>query len=114
MLDALVHRQDRYVTGSAQAPGVEQLLEAAQHPRGTVGRREDPIDEVRTRKVKLLLRNGLAFVPKKARVGAQDRFDAARCRAADCRHAATSQLVRDPTTATGNRKSSTIASCRAR
>ena len=53
----------------------EERLQAAQHARRTVGQAVRPLDVVRTRQVKIGLRDRLALVLKQvAGVGAQNLF----------------------------------------
>ena len=49
MLDALVDRQDREVSGAAQPAVVEHLLQVAEHGHRAVALHEHPVDEVRPR-----------------------------------------------------------------
>ena len=65
VLDALVDRQDRDVAGAAQAAGVEDRLEVAQHRGRPVGLRHDAIDEVGPGQVQVLLVEALRFVAQK-------------------------------------------------
>ena len=62
MLDALVDREDREVTGARETPVVEERFETAQHPGGAVAGRKDPGDEVRAGKMQLRLRDRFALV----------------------------------------------------
>ena len=73
VLDALVHRQDRYVAGAGQAAVVEQRLQVAQHLRRAVGGGVDPVHEVRAGQVKILGGDGLGRVTEQVLgVGAQE------------------------------------------
>ena len=62
VLDSLVDREDRHVTGARQAPGVEDPLQAAERPVVAVGERVDPVDEVGTGGVQPLRRDAGGFV----------------------------------------------------
>jgi hypothetical protein len=76
MLDALIDRQNRHVSGAAKPPVIDQLLQARKHPSGPIGERKDSIDGIRTRQMERLLRNRLARVIEQlSSIAAQDRFD---------------------------------------
>ncbi len=79
MLDALVDGEDGQVAGAAEAPGVEHLLDRAQHLRLPVGGGEDAVDEVASGQVEQILRDGLAgVVEERVGVGAEEVGDVRR------------------------------------
>ena len=76
MLDPLVHRQNREVTGPPQPTVIEDHLEVPQHRRRPVRRREHLVDERRPGKMKHLLRHRPALVAKQTlRVRTQNSDD---------------------------------------
>ena len=62
MLDALVDRQDRDVTGACQAPGVQHRLQRGQDARRSVRQPVRAIHVVGTWQQEAVLRNRLALV----------------------------------------------------
>ena len=57
MLDALVHWQNRKITGAAEPPGVEHAMQAGQHARVAIGDGPDAVQKIRTRQVQVVFRN---------------------------------------------------------
>ena len=62
MLDALVNRQDRDVTGAGKATVIVDLLQTADHLRIAIAIHPDTLGEVRTRQRQVLLGNGRGIV----------------------------------------------------
>jgi len=62
VLNALIDGQDGEVAGAAEAAVVEDLLHRPQNPWTTIRVLPDAVDEVGAGKVKLVLRNRVAFV----------------------------------------------------
>src|SRR5947207_8576507 len=109
MFDPLVDGQDGYVAGAREAAGVKEPLQAAEHARRTIGRGDDPVDEVRTRQVEGISRDRPALVRQQRCVAVEKRLDPAEpfasCNSTYCGH------VAPPTgnATTGYSKSSTTA-----
>jgi len=66
MLDALIHREDGQVPGTAQAPVVIHLLQRPQHGDGAIAGSRDAVDEVRARLAQPRCRDGLAAMTEEA------------------------------------------------
>ena len=82
VLDPLVDRQDREVTGTAEAAVVVDALQVDQHPRVAVALGEDAVDVRRAGQLQLLLGNALAGVAQQAlRLIAEQFLDAVDTRA---------------------------------
>src|SRR5262249_1329565 len=62
MLDTLVYRKDADVSGSCQATGVEQCIQAAQHTRRTIAVCPYPVYKIGTGKVQQILGDSRAPV----------------------------------------------------
>ncbi len=57
VLDALVHGQNREITGAGQAALVEHAMQIGEDTRVAVGRAEDAVDEIRAGQVEALFRD---------------------------------------------------------
>jgi hypothetical protein len=66
VLDPLVDREDREVTGARQAPVVEHRAEVADRGHAAVGVEHHPLDEVRARQMQVLGTDRLAAVLQQA------------------------------------------------
>jgi len=65
MLDPLVDREDRNVARPCESSGVEEESEVPENLWVAIGLTEDPIDEVRTGELELVLRDAGSFVVEK-------------------------------------------------
>src|SRR5207237_10166717 len=109
MLDALVDGQYRHVARAREAARFEEPLETTKHARRTIRWRQDAVDEVGARQVKVVLRDGTALMRQQRCVAAQQLLDSAhRSRCGNTTHCG---HVPPPTgnPTTGNSKSSTDA-----
>ena|SRR5204863_3413590 len=123
MLDALINRQDRDVACSRKAARFEDPLQATEHARRTIGRRQHAIDEVGTRQVEVVLRDRPALMREQRGIAAEQLLDSAqgsrRCNTTYCGHvpphmgrlkaAPTKTYARTSDRITGNSKCSTTA-----
>ena len=66
MFDTLVHRQNGNVTGVFQTTVSIQGLQTADDLVAAVGRGEDAVEEIGSRKVKVFFGNGLGLVVQQA------------------------------------------------
>src|SRR5260370_24488317 len=62
MLNTLVDRQDRNVSGAGQPAVIQQRLQLPQDRRRPIGLRANSVDKIRPRQMKLALRNRLGLV----------------------------------------------------
>jgi hypothetical protein len=62
MLDALVDRQDGYISGSSQSSMIEKILKTAQNGNRPVAIQPDPVYKIGSRQMQVILSNGFALV----------------------------------------------------
>ena len=74
MLDALIDRQDRHVTGAAEAAVIEQRLQPAEHVDRAVRVEVDTLDEIRTGQVQRFFRDLALVLQQSGGLGSEDLF----------------------------------------
>ena len=80
MLDALVHWQNRKITGAAEPPGVEHAMQAGQHARVAIGYGPDAVQKIRTGQVQVVFRNLRGLEPEQGiRLRSQVGLNRASC-----------------------------------
>ena len=84
VLDALVDRQNRDVSGPGEPPVIEQRLQARQHARRPIGDAVDALDVVGPGKMQRLFRDGLALILKQARRFVSENFFDLRTDSLNC------------------------------
>jgi hypothetical protein len=76
MFDSLIDGQYREVPGTRESPVIEHRGEISEHLGTAIGSDQDTIDEVWTRQVEHLFRDGVAAMSEQAfGLAAEDSFD---------------------------------------
>jgi hypothetical protein len=75
MLDTLIDRQDRYVTGACKAAVIEHRLQLAEHRHRPVRIEVNALDEIRPRQVERFLRDFALVLQQSGGIGSKDLFD---------------------------------------